>query len=950
MKKKSVKEQILELTGMSEKKFYDKYKNPEDFKKDYPKEFAKILRKGGIVKAQPGIQTTIAQSPFQIQTYDVTGGQGDLRQAAANSINANIIQNRRNNLVQGFDTNNVQSGMNQSGKMQNLLSDIKRKDVETGVAYASAIGGAANAIGTAMREKKREKDTFKTLQALNPLVTKAASSSRERIEREYLRPDDPDFLIQPDTLHNPLGTGPGLYAKNGGEIANTFAPNTIYTDLEQAAVGADVIIEGVKTAGDLGAFFFDMGAKKYQKKNEQLMGQMGMQPGIQGLQSPYVSHMKQGGFVNPQVATSLEGIPMKKLFAPDPTMDTLRTGGHIRQNNISAMDGKMKATWGGFFEPVAESPSLPGSGQMVKIRGKSHDEKDPQTGQTGVGISVGNDGEHPLQQYAEYGTNAAIKKSNVEAQRGEPAIEQVNPDGSMSIVIHGGQKLTKLAAEAIGDPKRVGQKIQNISLDYGGKISKAKKQMDNAIEKLGGLKVNTPYDKLTQSSFEAIEKGSKIKQDIYADKLVALTAAQDWINETEKAGIDPKSLDRGKFQQAKFGGKINSTSAQKGKTISQEEYDEAMKLYNSGKIKEFQELGMRMFPEFVESLGTPTISKRFNDNIKGARTEQLKNYFDEIMKTSQSTSGYNPSAENISAFENIASGIPGASIQDIQSQIGSSMDALEPLYNESNVTSGVASRNKNWLFNAFNQAVRPYLLPSDTEGLAIEQVAPEYMALAQNQVEPVQAQKVPLRLMSPQQVSYADQLAQVQSDYRAAQRMAQINPAAASNLAAQKYAATRNILGEEFRANQAMRDSVQAANYAAMAQNDLLNLQQLDQQYVRQQQAIANTKAVKQAALNSINAKILQNRLANRQLGITENLYNYRFDEKGRAINVNPLMAFNTEMDIPVYDNEGNIVEYKRQVKEKIDKSGLPAGKEVTTETRQKPITAKNGTLVKAVK
>lgn len=939
-----MKDQFLKLAGVkSEKEFYKLFPDEATFMDKYGKEVNKILRKGGIVKAQPGIQTTIAQSPFQTRTYDITGGQGDLRQAAANSINANIIQNRRNNLVQGFDTSGVQSGMNQSGKMQNLLSDIKPKDIETGVAYASAIGGAANAIGSAMREKGREKDTFKSLQALNPLITQAASSSRERIEREYLRPDDPDFLIQPDTLHNPLGTGPGLYAKNGGEIANTFAPNTIYTDLEQAKVGADVVIEGIKTAGDLGAFFFDMGAKKYQKKNEQLMGQMGMQPGIQGLQSPYVSHMKQGGFINPQVATSLEGIPMKKLFSPDTTMNTLRTGGNIRQNNISAMDGNIKATWGGQLQPISYNPYQAGSGQTVLGFGNYHDQKDGD-GRTGIGLSVGNKNSNPIMDYAEYGTKAAEENSNVEIEPKEPIIEQRNLDGGTSVVVLGNQKLTRETAKIMGDPKLAGKKINTVGLDIAMKERNINNKMQRSAAFLAELNANNPYDKLTQSGLKASFEGYNRQLQTLADDKLKLTAIQDKINELDESGVDYKKyIDKGEVikntNKAKMGGKI--TTAQKGKTISQEEYDEAMKLYNSGKIKEFQELGMKLMPEYVKSLGVPTISKRFDDGIDDKRTKALVQEMSKSVRDPlPDLSGFKVDVPSMSNTGNIGDAVNTA-LDYFRTE------NAEPFQeNYPNVT----PRNKNWLLNAFNQAVRPYLLPSDTEGLAIEQVAPEYMALAQNQVEPVQAQKVPLRLMSPQQVSYADQLAQVQSDYRAAQRLAQINPAATSNLAAQKYAATRNILGEEFRANQAMRDAVQAANYAAMAQNDLLNLQQLDQQYVRQQQAIANTKAVKQAAINSINAKILQNRLANRQLGITENLYNYRFDEKGRAINVNPLMAFNTEMDIPVYDNEGNIVEYKRQVKEKIDKSGLPAGKEVTTETRQKPTTAKNGTLVKAVK
>jgi len=73
---------------------------------------------------------------------------------------------------------------------------------------------------------------------------------------------------------------------------------------------------------------------------------------------------------------------------------------------------------------------------------------------------------------------------------------------------------------------------------------------------------------------------------------------------------------------------------------------------------------------------------------------------------------------------------------------------------------------------------------------------------------------------------------------------------------------------------------------------ELKNLQILDQQYGRQAQAKTNTKAVTQAALSSISSKIAQNKLENRQLGVMENLYNYRYDSKERAINMNPLVDF----------------------------------------------------------
>jgi hypothetical protein len=83
-------------------------------------------------------------------------------------------------------------------------------------------------------------------------------------------------------------------------------------------------------------------------------------------------------------------------------------------------------------------------------------------------------------------------------------------------------------------------------------------------------------------------------------------------------------------------------------------------------------------------------------------------------------------------------------------------------------------------------------------------------------------------------------------------------------------------------------------NRALVNDAKLKNLAILDQQYVRQSQAKSNTKAQTQAALNSISAKVAQQRAANRKLAVMENMYNFRFSPSGRAINYNGLAQFDT--------------------------------------------------------
>jgi hypothetical protein len=159
------------------------------------------------------------------------------------------------------------------------------------------------------------------------------------------------------------------------------------------------------------------------------------------------------------------------------------------------------------------------------------------------------------------------------------------------------------------------------------------------------------------------------------------------------------------------------------------------------------------------------------------------------------------------------------------------------------------------------------------------------------------------------------------------------NPAALAALNAQKYQANQKVLGEQFRLNQAMRDKVFAENRNLLNQSNLQNLGILDQQYGRQQEALSKTKATTQAALNSISSKYLQNQAENRQLQTYENLYNYRFDPRFRAMNMNPLAQFNTEMGNPSIEQLEEMLKIKKEEETKKDKT-----------------TKKNGGLVRAIK
>lgn len=183
----------------------------------------------------------------------------------------------------------------------------------------------------------------------------------------------------------------------------------------------------------------------------------------------------------------------------------------------------------------------------------------------------------------------------------------------------------------------------------------------------------------------------------------------------------------------------------------------------------------------------------------------------------------------------------------------------------------------------------PYFRPSDTEGLDPRQLAGEMYALSHNQLEPVYAQTIQPELLTPYDISLQDMMPR----FEAAKRSAANNPAALAQIEAQEQEYKNKVLGEQFRQNQATKANVYAQNRNILNEAKLQNMNILAQQQDKQALAKSNTKAIAKAAISSIADKYLQNKLENKTLGIYENLYNYRFDDRGRAINMNAPYEFN---------------------------------------------------------
>jgi hypothetical protein len=237
----------------------------------------------------------------------------------------------------------------------------------------------------------------------------------------------------------------------------------------------------------------------------------------------------------------------------------------------------------------------------------------------------------------------------------------------------------------------------------------------------------------------------------------------------------------------------------------------------------------------------------------------------------------------------------------------------------------------------------PFLRPSNQIPLDPSQLSGELYALSQNQEEPVFAQSYQPMLTQTSNISLQDQLNEITSQSRAAERMAQGNPAALSMIAAQAADAKNKVLGEQFRMNQGEQMRVAETNRQTMNEAQKMNLGLFDQQQQRQAQARSNTKMQAITALNSINDKIAKNKLENRQMAISENMYNYRFTPNGVAYNINPAQNFN------VYGS-GSSSKGKGLAPNKAfnyDEAGQIVGiRNVSEDTKN----SRNGSIVKAIK
>ena len=787
---------------------------------------------------------------------------------------------------------------------------------------------------------------------------------------------------RPDVKAKVYAKYPSLRKGQNGEIMNTFAPGDIYDDMGYEPMAesyddsgytplsdADIVkayrsgglfpkaffgmssAMGGAGAGAAGKGFLGIGGDEWGSMANSATGMIGgafgdnagtqigggIGEGVGSIFGPV------GGMAGKALGTLAGGLldrnPAKTKKAQDEMMKNVnlmsgmnnirgfqsshagvfRTGGNLRQNSV----GDIEAVSGGNLEPLGYNPYSDGSGITSMIKGQTHEESNGKHTGVLLNYNKAQDGGSDPQ---------------VEAENNEPVTE-IGQDA----VIFGDMVINDKTVG--GDPHFkpfYGKTFKKAMAGIAEQNSKLNKQQIKNTKALNDLEVKTPTDKLTLNSLSMNEKAIDTKYK-FNDMIMKKAAAHQQIvnDEAERLGLNSGEYSRNKLETADNTARSGKRIAAEGDKLKKDIDPPKNSVGNVDPYTKYSVLGnqpgaldqnpvgpanpQEMFrspeayakykaeteaayddPEIAKQLVTHFLTYEGPDqeDVRSKMSSQ-KTYADMVRTAKGLATDYQPGRYHISTSQFKKAALPAT-------------PTPAPV-NKDGVYETAPYNEYGWE-NLAAQAL-PWFRSQPGEGLLGDQLAGEMFALSHNQEEPVQARFLHPELDVPYDISYQDRLNENQATFNQLQRAAGSNPAALSSLAGQKYGADSNVLAEQFRANQAKKDQVYSGNRAILNQTQEKNLTIADQQYVRQAQAKSATKAVKQEALNSIAAKIGQNRLENRTLQTYANMFpdfsydkNYRIRKTGAPTKFNMPVVYNAAGDIThvaLYDKEGKIYDYK---------------------------------------
>lgn len=420
-------------------------------------------------------------------------------------------------------------------------------------------GGIGGLIGGLLGGNKKEEPT----QVAGQVIT-GANDNLQKIGQSASPSGVGNNAINKEIMRNNVAQGAQATATGLSAIPGMNTKTAQSSKAIGEAVGSAIPVVGAIASPILGAVAQGIGAIAENKSGKKAMDrikrnndQMAAAQTSKVMQSQNAGFMEQGGWIShdwqPQVITHFGEHSIHDLLRKDPTMGTLREGGHIRQNYSPEMErtGELSTLWGGHAEPLSYNPHLPEGGETVMFKGRSHDESDGR-GRTGIGVRYGEGGD--LQPYG----------ANVEVERGEPAVQLPDETGENNLVVYGNLPIPNQFVDMLGDPKAKGKKFKSYVADLSERENKYNKSMSKAVSELNDLDPTNPYEKLKFDTLSIIIRGNNEKLKDVADKKEKAAHLQQAINDTaEERGIDAEHLAKGKIKAAKG---ANIHKAQDGTT------------------------------------------------------------------------------------------------------------------------------------------------------------------------------------------------------------------------------------------------------------------------------------------------------------------------------------------------------------------------------------------------
>lgn len=793
------------------------------------------------------------------------------------------------------------------GQAQQFANTLPKQGFNVGEALGGAQGmlnlgtsliNGIQQIGQGREQKRAAKQNYE----LSKLTKQVSELPIEKVKRKYHRPEDQ--LIDPNEMIPTYGVGTNYLAKNGKKLqGGGFLDQTgqFFEGIGPGRAGnlGQMLGSGIAGGGgtpsglgQVGSVVGEVAGSFFGPAGSAVGGFLG--GAVLGAFDQNAKKTKE--YTNKANKNyGVAGLNQSVSSLRNSYTSFMRAGGHMRDY---AMGGDLQTYDGGGAVPISSNPYLPDNGETVMFQGNSHE-------QGGIDMKFGG--------------------QRVEVEGGEPAVKL--DDG---LTIFGNMKIPPFGVLELNDPNAKGKKFKNYVKDLSEKEAKSTKTVDKNMLMIDELNVATPYDKLKFSSGKAMIEGSNMRLKDIAQKKQTASILQSAILETaDEQGLDSDALAKGKIKKAKNGMKI----AQDGRTINRTE------------VQQYLDEGWQPIPEDPNRLfkkgQAPGDTQTINVKAPGKGGEEFNRAFAQARRQGLKEFTYKGEPFTTDLYKGATKTIntPGVEFTDY-------LDIVDPMGKPKAQAQQTVPGETPYISSDFNvgdiiNTALPYLRPTNQLGLDPNQLAGERLALASNQLEPVQAQLYHPLLEQVSDISLQDQMNANQSDFNALQRTVGNNPAALSVLAGQKYAANTGVLGEQFRHNQAQKQGVFNRNRGTLNDAQLKNLSILDQQYVRQATAKSKTKDTAIRAISSISDKIQRNKLENKTLGIYENLYNYRYGDKGYAYNLNPMAQF----QFPSAGDTG--MSYLDSL--------VPKGKEAEFNSRGQlkdvgTKSKKNGGLVKAMK